>query len=121
MEDFKMEPCWAPQFFGWMWIFPPIFLMLRLVLMYAFLFGRHACRMNRDSGANVREESAPDILDKRFTRGELTKQQHEEMKRVLMRDDVGVWTEPMFARLQCLTSLMANDAARPNWGTAARI
>ena len=80
-----MEPYWAPHFFGWMWIFPATFLIVCLALMFAFLFRRPGCWMTRDSGARERGESARDILDKRFARGELTKEQHEEMKRALER------------------------------------
>ena len=74
---------WGPHFFGWMWIIPAIFLIVCLVFLFTFLFrgpgwwgGRHWHRA--DNG-----ESARDILDKRYARGEITKDQYEEMKRTL--------------------------------------
>ena len=29
---------WGPHFFGWMWIFPTIFLIVCLVFLFSFLF-----------------------------------------------------------------------------------
>ena len=78
-----MEPYyWGPHFFGWMWIFPVIFLIVCLVFLFAFLFrgpgGWGGAWHRRDEA-----ESARDILDKRYARGEITKDQYEEMKRAL--------------------------------------
>lgn len=78
-----MGSYWGPHFFGWMWIFPAIFLIVCLAFISAFLFRGPGWWLNRDSGRRDRGESARDILDKRFAKGELTKEQHEEMKRVL--------------------------------------
>ena len=78
-----MDAYWGPHFFGWMWIFPAMFLIICLGFVFTVLLRGPVCRMNRDSGRQGRGESARDILDKRFARGELTKEQHEDMKRVL--------------------------------------
>ena len=80
-----MEPYWGPHVFGWMWILPATFLIVCLALMFTFLFRGPGCWIHRNSGARASGESARDILDKRFARGELTKEQHEQMKRVLER------------------------------------
>ena len=66
---------------GWwfMWIIPLGFLILFAVFL---LRGGPMCgwhRRRRDD----RPEAALDILARRFARGEITKEQYEEMKRTL--------------------------------------
>jgi len=78
-----MEPYWGPHFFGWMWIFPAIFLVVFLVFLFTFLSRGPGWWMNRDWHRRDTGESAREILDKRFAKGELKKEEYEEMKRVL--------------------------------------
>lgn len=61
---------WAP--FPWMWIFPLIFLVVLLLFLFrAFDWSGCGHRRTRD-----REESARDILDRRYARGEITREQY---------------------------------------------
>ena len=81
-----MEPYWGPHFFGWMWIFPAIFLVVCLVFLFTFLSrGPGRWWANPDGPQRNTAESARDILDRRFAAGELNAAQYEEMKRVLDR------------------------------------
>ena len=66
-------------FFPWMGIFPLIF----LVILLLFLFrtgGSPMCgrRDIRNSGATVRE-----ILDRRYARGEISREEYQQMKKDL--------------------------------------
>ncbi len=76
-----MEPYWGPHFFGWMWIFPAIFLVVCLVFLFTFLSRGPGCWWNPNRHGRNTAESARDILDRRFASGELNKEQYEEMKR----------------------------------------
>jgi len=80
----------GPEYFwgGGMWIFPLI--MLTVMLVFVFLmFGRRGFGppwMNRRShGQDEREESesALDIVKKRYAKGEITKEEYEEIKKDL--------------------------------------
>lgn len=78
-----MDPYyWGPHFFGWMWIFPAVFLIVCVVFLFTLFSRGFGCwgahRHRHGSG-----ESARDILDKRYARGEIAKDQYEEMKRDL--------------------------------------
>ena len=78
-----MDPYWwGPHMWGWMWIFPLSFLVVCLFFLFVYLFRgpRWFCssRDRRDLG-----EAAREILDRRYANGEITKEQYEEMKRVL--------------------------------------
>lgn len=71
------EYMWG-QGFGFMWIFPLLFLGAFLYFMRG-MFGQ-----NMGSGSNsARPESAREILDKRFASGEINTEEYEEMKKAL--------------------------------------
>lgn len=61
----------------WMWIFPLIFFGLCAYFMFAMSggMGHHWAR----SGG----ESAGEILDRRYAKGEISREQYQEMKRTL--------------------------------------
>ena len=80
----------GPEYFwgGGMWIFPLI--MLTVMLVFVFLmFGQRGFRppwMDRrghGQGERQESESALDILKKRYAKGELTKEEYEEIKKDL--------------------------------------
>jgi putative membrane protein len=64
---------------GFMWIIPLIFLLVFIFFMRG-MFGR-SCGTGQDQGS--KPESAREILDKRFAKGEISKQEYEEMKQAL--------------------------------------
>jgi len=66
--------------FGWMWIVP--FAFLAVCLLVAFGFRRSVC-FGRDETQAAGGESAREILDRRYAKGEINKQQYEEMKHAL--------------------------------------
>jgi len=68
---------------GFMWIVPLLFLV-GAVLLVAFLF-RGPWLGWPGVGQGGRQETAREILDQRYARGEITKEQYEEMKRTLER------------------------------------
>jgi len=77
-----MEPAyWWGHGFGFMWIFPIIFLVVFIYFMRGMF---SAGRSDKNNG--TRSESAHEILDKRFARGEINKEEYEEMKRSLMKE-----------------------------------
>ncbi|MHB1591667.1 MAG: SHOCT domain-containing protein [Sulfuricella sp.] len=66
--------------FPWMWIFPLIF----LVVMLVFLFrggGLPMCGGHETHGR--REESARELLDRRYARGEISREDYQQMKKDL--------------------------------------
>ncbi|UCG39565.1 MAG: SHOCT domain-containing protein [bacterium] len=68
--------------FGYWWIFPLV------MMFFCFLFMR-GCRRRWSWGTGSfwgPGESAMDILDKRFARGEIDQQEYEERKRTLESD-----------------------------------
>ena len=81
-----MEPTlWWGHGFGFMWVFPILFFVLCMFFMRG-MFGRgsRGCGFHEDNAK--REDSAREILDKRFAKGEITKEEHEEMKKSLGKD-----------------------------------
>ena len=68
---------WGP--FPWMWIFPLIFLVVLLLFLFRGM-GWPGCGHRR---ARDREESAREILNRRYARGELTREQYQQMKKDL--------------------------------------
>jgi putative membrane protein len=71
---------WGHSF---MWIVPLVFLV-GAVLLLALLF-RGPWLGWPGVGQGRRPETAREILDQRYARGEITKEQYEEMKRALER------------------------------------
>ena len=69
---------------GGMWIGPLIMLTIMLVVVY-FFFGRRGLR---PPWASERPETALDILNKRYARGELSKEEFEQVKKDLVTDSV---------------------------------
>jgi len=79
---------WTENFgMGGMWIFP--FIMLGVILFVVFMvFGRRGYRPPWDGKSNYRdekEEKPLEILKKRYAKGEISKEEFEEMKRVLLK------------------------------------
>ena len=68
---------------GFMWIVPLLFLV-GAVLLLALLF-RGPWLGWPGVGQGGRRETAREILDQRYARGEIAKEQYEEMKRTLER------------------------------------
>ena len=75
-----------PEYFwmGGMWIFPLIGITVMLVVVF-FIFGRgnfrapcHGSSQSQDS------QSALDILKSRYAKGEVTKEEFEQIKREIM-------------------------------------
>lgn len=62
--------------FGWMWLFPLVLLAGCLLFMSGMFFRKG--RMGPGG-----EESAREILDRRYAKGEIDKKQYEEMKHAL--------------------------------------
>lgn len=76
-----MEPTlWWGHGFGFMWLFPILF----FVLFMFFMRGSRGCGFRGDSTKH--EDSAREILDKRLAKGEITKEEHEEMKKSLSNE-----------------------------------
>lgn len=76
MEPFQW---WWGHGMGFMWIFP----ILLLIVMTVLLRRGPWCCMGRGHANGGQHETARDILDRRFTSGDITKAQYEEMKRAL--------------------------------------
>jgi len=80
------EPGFWPEWCaGGMWIFPIIGMAVMLICVY-LIFGRRegpSCwSNNNDSQDRLRDSETPlDILKKRYARGEITKEQFQEMKK----------------------------------------
>jgi putative membrane protein len=72
---------WMSHGFGWMWIFPLIFLLVLVLLVVALLRGAAGPRGDAHGGPS--RETAREILDRRFARGEISKAEYAEMKRTL--------------------------------------
>jgi uncharacterized membrane protein len=74
---------WGTHMFAWMWIFPLSFLVVYLFFLFAFLFRNPgsfcAHRDRRDFN-----EAAREILGRRYAGGEISREQYEEMRQVLL-------------------------------------
>lgn len=63
------------QGFGFMWIFPLLFLAVFIFFMRG-MFGQ-------SNNSNKTIETPREILDKRFAKGEINKDEYEKMKKTL--------------------------------------
>jgi putative membrane protein len=73
---------WGPA-----WFFPmalPIIMVLVLVLCLYFIFGRTGARPFGEAQSGRDTDSALDILKKRYARGEITKEEYEQIKNDLL-------------------------------------
>ncbi|MGZ8211695.1 MAG: SHOCT domain-containing protein [Burkholderiales bacterium] len=77
-----MEQWWWWHGAGFMWIFPGIFAIICLVFFF-MIMSRGPGWFNRRWDRPGERETAREILDRRFAAGEITKEQYEEMRRVL--------------------------------------
>ncbi len=75
-------------FWYWpMWLFPmfmPIFWIAVILIALFFIFGRGRTPRICGPGPGANEESALDILKKRYAKGEITKEEFEQMKRDIL-------------------------------------
>lgn len=62
------------EWFPLMWIFPLIFLVVILLIVF---------RGGRGMRTHDREESAKEILDRRYARGEIGQEEYQRMKKDL--------------------------------------
>jgi len=65
--------------FPWMWIFPLIF----LVVLVLFLFQGRGWPMCGGHRRQDREETAREILDRRYARGEISREEYQRMRKDL--------------------------------------
>lgn len=78
-----MDPnYWWGHGFGFMWIIPLIFLIVFLFFMRG-MFGRGSMGCGSHSDSSTHQESAREILDKRLAKGEISKEEYEEMEKAL--------------------------------------
>lgn len=68
---------WWEHGFGFMWLFPILF----FVVFMLFMRSRSGCGFHDNSTKH--EDNAREILDKRFAKGEISKEEYEEMKKSL--------------------------------------
>jgi len=76
----------GPQYFWWggMWVFPIIMIVFMIFVLY-LVFGRGRSRLpwqNHDKNhVRLRDpETALDILKKRYAKGEITKEEFEQIR-----------------------------------------
>ena len=67
------------EWFPMMWIFPLLF----LVVMLVFLLRGAGMPMCGGHGLRDREESAREVLDRRYARGEIGQEEYQRMKKDL--------------------------------------
>jgi putative membrane protein len=79
-----------PQYFwlSGMWIFPMLFLIVMLIIVY-LVFGRGGFRPPWHDSSNYYSKSggsdtAFEILKKRYAKGEITKEEYEQIKKDLL-------------------------------------
>jgi putative membrane protein len=78
-KETAMDPnYWWGHGFGFMWIMPLIFLAVFLFFMRG-MFGRGS----GGGGSRTQSDNAREILDKRFAKGEISKDEYEDMKKAL--------------------------------------
>ena len=73
------------QYWQWhLWVFPmfmPIFWIVIIGLFLYFIFGRNRSSRTWVAGRGFEDETALDILKKRYAKGEINKDEFEQMKR----------------------------------------
>ncbi len=80
---------WPYGPWGWfpfMWIFPLIFLVVLLVFLFRSGGGGGPMCGGwgmRENGKREKEESAKEILDRRYARGEISREEYQQMKKEL--------------------------------------
>ncbi len=79
-----------PWMWHWtgMWIFPTVMFLVMIIFIFVF-FGRGGCRPlwwgPREHHREGREtDSALEILKKRYAKGEITKEEFEQMKKDIL-------------------------------------
>lgn len=72
----------GPEGWSGMW-FGPLFMVLLLVLLVAGIIAAIGGIGSKTDGAVRRAPTAKDILDERFARGEIDKDEYEERRRAL--------------------------------------
>ena len=73
---------WGPHTWGWMWIVPLSLLAVCVLFLLVYL-GRGPRWFGGRPGRRILHEAAREILDRRLASGEISKEQYEELKRVL--------------------------------------
>ncbi len=68
--------------FPWMWIFPLIFLIF-LIVMLGFFFRGGSFPMCGGHEAQGKDTSARELLDQRYARGEISREEYQQMKKDL--------------------------------------
>lgn len=78
-----MEPMqWWGHGFGFMWLIP-LFFFVMIIFCMRGMMGRGSSGCGARNDKTQHKESAREILDKRFAKGEIDKLEYEEMKRTL--------------------------------------
>ncbi len=78
-----MDPTqWMGHGFGFMWLIPLLFFVVLIFFMRG-MFGQGSPGGGSRGGNTPPRESAREILDKRFAKGEITKEEYEGMKKTL--------------------------------------
>lgn len=67
---------------GGMWMFPLLGFIVILIFIVIFL---KSIGNNKNEDSIPHSESALDILNKRYAKGEITKEQYDEIKRDLLK------------------------------------
>ena len=78
-----MEPTlWWGHGFGFMWLIPLVIFVIFIIFVRG-IFGLNSSGCGSHDGSTKHPYSAREILDKRFAKGEITKDDYEEMKKTL--------------------------------------
>jgi len=77
------------EYFWWgpMWFMPmmmPVVMLVAVIVCLYLMFGRSGFRPPGEAGTPAGGETALDILKKRYARGEIGKDEFEQMKRDIM-------------------------------------
>lgn len=68
--------------FPWMWIFPLLFLIV-LIVMLGFFRGGSPPMCGGHEAHDKKEASARELLDRRYARGEISREEYQQMKKDL--------------------------------------